>query len=490
MKLLEAQTDPLYNQLLFVHLIYSKKFDNISNIDNLEEVLLYLYSREYGKGLFETTKRVCDLIRSQLDDDFKTFALKHIQVLYLSRKDLRKLVYEGFTNSDDFIEFSNKDKSSWDKETKELTEIIDSLKKKNLNLAVLHLYILLNNHNQICALSAKFSAEGLQDQNNATFKFLDLILLHLTEVSDDKIYRDSLLEVLRVDSKKALLFMKKNVNNNKSIHNEILLLNLSDDRDFAYLKLEVLENQLKDEKTSLLEILEHLLVMLKFPDEVSTNNFMILYQTYLIENTFQGHKPITSWLGFLQAMRATTECKDFILLYLKTFELLNYLGTEDVKDQLDELLKFDTYSYFVCSFRSQDKIKSFFDFGDYYSAEFFSIYAKSPYPPEKYYVDVVPTIKPNAKEDLMIVFDHYKNLKYLNAMKHFVNTYGSFFTPHEILNMLPADFAVADVEEYFTNLFVDLESRKRQMVLKKIFSKQDVKLGNYIQSQMSKIDND
>lgn len=488
--LLEAETDPLYNQLLFLHLIYNKSFESITGIGSLEDVLLYLYSGDYGDELFEATKEVCDLIRPKLDEEFVTFALKHIRETYFNRKELQKLAYGKFTNSDEFIEFANKDKSSWKTETKELDDIIASLIQNNLNHAALHLYILLDNHDSICSLSTKFLSGEIKDESKTTFKYLELILLHLKDVSSDRIYRDSLLEVLRVDSKKALQYMRKNVTNHKSIHNEILLLNLSDDRDFAYLKLEVLENQYKDNKTTPLEILEHLLVMLKFPDEVATNNFMILYQTYLIENTFQGHRPVSSWLGFLQAIMGTTECKDFILLYLKSFELLNHLGVEKVKEQLDELLKIETYSYLVCSFTSDDKIKSFFDFGDYFAAEFYSIYGKSPYPPKRYYIEEQMTVKSGAKEDLITVFDYYRQQKYINAMKHFVNSYGSFFDPHEILNMLPSDFAVADAEEYFTKLFIELEGKQRLLTLKKIFNKQDAKMGNYIQSQMSKSDND
>ncbi|WEJ97127.1 hypothetical protein PSN45_004675 [Yamadazyma tenuis] len=454
--LLENETDPLYNELLFLYLVFNKEFAKLEAFADAtyQDLIICLYTGDEGKHAFyRGVERVIDVLRPHLDDHFRAFAFKSIQQTYLKshQLDLQLIAYSSFDTSTEFIDFVKKDTKSWNSPTDQLNSIIRDLESKNLHTAVLYSYILLKEDEKICSLSVKFLTGEYTDSHH--FQLTNLILDSLDKLEDPKIYRDALLEVLRVDSKRGISYIKKHVNGkHKKTHNEIIsqVNNLATDEDYAQLKLEVIENSYRDKSASAEELLEHLLGMLKSPNEVAVNNFGILYQTYLIENTFGTHKPISSWVGFLQSIMDTTECRNFIEIYLKTFEILNFTGTSHLSE-LEFVGDNSIYDFFRCCFTDDDKVSGLLDFRDYFSAEFYCIYGKPPYPPHKYYV--CEDLKPidGYKHLLQKVFHTYKTNENNQAIRHFINTYGGIYTPGEIIDMLPSNLSLAYVQDYFIN---------------------------------------
>lgn len=488
--------DVLFSHLMFLYHIYKKEYSKLSEIfnDSFEDLLLYLYheraSDNESSKLFSGVKSVADVLKGKLDNDWSLFAIQKIRDSYLQshKLKLQALAYSRFTNSQEFIDLCNKDKDSWKVETPNLTKIIQTLESQKLYLAVLHLYILLKNEESICFSASKFLTGEYQDEPQ--FDFVQLILSGLDHVKDSKAYRDLLLEVLRVDTKRGISYMKKNINGkyNKT-HNDILkqVYNLVNNEDFSHLKLEVLENGLKegDESISLEDLLDQLKEMLKNPNEMVTNNLIILYQTYLIENTYDSHKDVISWPNFLQTHKDSTECKDFIEIYLKAFELLNYKQLSI--EFLGELAENPIYEFFriCCSGSIETTVRSLIDFKDYYSAELTAIYGKVPYMSDRYYTNEESRLSEDAKSNLAIIFDHYKQNKMLPAIRHFVESYGSVFTPGEIIDMLPQDIPLSYIQKYFFSLFIDLETRQRKLIIKKLFNRQDSKFTNELYTDLN-----
>lgn len=488
--------DVVYKQLVFLYYLFRKDYTKLSEImdDNCQELLLYLYhtdsDNELKSTLYLGIKKVADMLKRKLDDDWKRFAVKQIRETYLNshKLALQSLAYSNFSSSQEFIDFAKKDKECWKVETPNLTKIVTNLESNNLYLAALHLYILLKNDEKICSLSAKFLTG--EYKNDITFDFVQLILNSLDKVKDAKTYRDILLEVLRAAPDKGIDYMKKNINGRyKNTHNDILkqVYDVVDNEDFSHLKLEVLENGLKsnDGNTSLDELLEHLLDMLRNPGESVVNNITILYQTYLIGNSYDSHKNIISWPNFLQTNMAATECKDFLEIYLKTFELLNY--KKPSIEALGSLAENPIYEFFriCCCGSTTDTVISLINYKDYFSAEFTAIYGKMPYTRTKYFVHEDLKAVDDIKSNLTIIFNHYKEHNILPAIRHFVNSYGTVFLPEEIIDMLPQDIPLSYIQQYFLNLFIDLETTQRKLIIKKLFNRQDAKFTNELYTDLT-----
>lgn len=487
---LENETDPLYNQLLFLYMVLNKEYTRLNSLldKSFDDIIVFLFTGEMGDlQFYNGVQTILNILRDKIDGEFKSFALQHIRTRYLTDHEHRfqHLAYSNFDSSEEFIEFSKKDKASWTEETTDIKNIIKKLESKKFYSAVLHLYILLGNSWQICHISQKFLSNEYHDSNS--YNFPDLILQNLGNVDDAAIYRDSLLEILRVEPKKGISYMKKHVNGKfKNTHDEILSQSqdLSSDEDFARLKLDVLEMNLREGNASTEELLNHILTMLQEPNEIASNNISILYQTYLIESNFISPKGATSWVSFLSAIKGGTECKEFIDLYLKAYELLNH--TELRPPSLQILKDIPTFEFFKCCFVDDSPITSLLDFKDYYSAEFFALYNKMPYLSPSYYVVPELVQASESKQNLSKVLDSYKASNYPQAIRHFINTYGSMYSPGEILDILPSEFSLAFAQDYLIDLFVGLESKHRFLALKKLLTKQEIKAKKQLYNDLTR----
>lgn len=461
-KLIDSD-DELYKQLRFLYLIHKKEYDSIEIDDTLLSILSYLNG---GEGsFFQGTQKIADLVKPKLDDDFNQFFIEQIRKQYLQthKLSLQKQAYSNLKNDEDFIDLVTKDKDSWRIKTPNLVNIIKNLESQQFYRAMLHAYTLLQDDENICVMAVAFLSGKYPGDDT---DYVEMILKSLDKVKDDKIYRDSLLEILRVDSSKGIAYMKKNVKGkHTATHSDIMkeMINLSKNEDFASLKLEILENTYKDGKGGLEEILDHLIEMLKYPNEVQSNNFMILFETFKIENTFDSHKNITSFVNYLQMIKDATECKEFIEIYLKAYELINYLNSDNYKQIID------MYPYFkVFDKEIEDIIKI-----DFFTAEFLAVHGKPPYPDEKYFVEEQLTDVLTAKNDLLKVFVHYKDTQDTLAMKHFIKMYENYFTANEIIDLLPSEMSLSIVQDYFINLFINIDSIQRKLIIRKIFNRQE-----------------
>lgn len=472
-----------------------------------------------------------DFIRSDILDteEFKLFGENFIKDTYLYGKimndvnlkvHLRKHIYNGFTKSDELISFAaQNDLESWKGLSKDesLNDLIKLFDKKGLKVATLYLYSLNPIfYEKVCYLSTGLMTGKIEDlsvetSGNPSFSIAnqnvdlpELIMKSVGKVEDSNLYRNSLLELLRVDPKRGVEFMKQNINGkHKETHSPILkeILDLAENEDFSNLKLEVLENSFVQtikndnsfDKYHFEELLSHLLDVIcssNYTNELTINNFMILYHTYKIENSFENQSHGTmSWIEFLQSIKDATECSKFIELYLKAFELLSHYTIEDlapIKTQLSSIVKSkpELFSFFDSIFLDTENLLSnLLAYGDYYSAEFYALFEIYPTPKHLFYFkNIQPTLEmdynDHQKDNLIKIFDNYKlsyqSNKNHNALSHFICIYGvTFFTPREMLSMLPEDISISCIQSYLEKLLINMETTQKKLTFKKTFSRQE-----------------
>lgn len=489
--------DPFYMQLCFMYHLFQRNYDKCKEIMNdiLFDLLLYLYDGRDENKFYSGTITMARDLKLKLDDSFTDYCFEEIQRTYLENHNLnlQTLAYSHLNSDKDVIEFINNDKDSWKIETSNLTNLIQQFDSQGLYGAKLHLYILLQDHERICLMSIAFLSDKLTTDQH--FDFVDLILKSLSKLKDPKIYRDSLLEILRVDSSKGIAYMKKNINgNHKNIHHEVMkeVNNLSHDKDFAKLKLDVLENDWKQNTGDIKDILLHLLEMLKQPTDSDVNNFMVLQNTYLLENTFENLNQVITWVDYLQMNKDATECAAFIEIYLKAYELLNLLNNDQLISSSNEMTSLmevvdePIYEYFKICFIEDNQIQGLLQLGDSKSAEYFAVYNKPPFARNPYYKNLRHIQSPQAKSNLLTIYDHYKTNNNFKALKSFIINYNKLYTASEIINMLPQDMSISFIQEYLIDLYINMETTQRKLIMKKIFYRQDSKLNKSLYADLNR----
>lgn len=513
-----------------------------------------LYLLDYGNRLLSTIlddievfvgiKQLIDLIKMlSLSNDDIFYSL--IKVSYSYREDLkladpaihalRSLVYKSQASDlDSLLDTIDSDKEFWKSSTD--TTVLQFLRENSHYYALLN--ILLVNLGtgedisvQICDMALKLLKQELSDcqcavldkQLKSSQHSVDLVAITFNELqhnfSDGDKYMKYLLEILKLFPAEGLEYLKNNKNSiHKSTHKTIMNEIDKSHRgqvDFSALKLEYLEASFQEEITENGEYGENTLdellleltnVYVNSENEVNSNNFFILRETYRLDHPLTDSQwPKPSWIQFLQINGIKSECQDFVILYLRIFELLlirqfhNQKPLDDFKQAKSLLL--DRYLRMVLEdMEAQDIMNQLVDFCDFSSAEFYALHHRLPYPTksslfpelEKSQLHFYTERSPGSiRDDLTHIFNRYMESDTelhgkILATRHIINSYGSeYFTPLEVLQLIPDFVPLAYVRDHILTILINSESTKRTAVLKKVLSRADYKLNERLVKELA-----
>ena len=421
---------------------------------------------------------------------------------------IRRAYYALFKlNEESIFFFQGKDKMNWSTFSHINSSIIDLWYSKGFIKTILQAYRSLKAADEekekeisekLCTLVIQLLSQEKGDSDISTELLVADTLADIkANPPDPSLYTKYLIEILKVDKIRGFEFMKKNNKQQyRSVHKTIMdeiSETYASESDFSLLKIEFLESTLRENKfkASLQDELAFEMAKLMSSSEFLVEeyriNFDILVQTYKIENSLTDSKwPKISWVDFLHLNSKSSECKDFVDIYLKVYELL--LVSTDLKKStpiLSELILNDElFSYYKFVNPDDTTVRLLLDYSDFESAEFVAVHRKLPFPKFHFYIEndsrrfdiVAPS---RIRDDLFTILKYY--LKEITsdplcifAIRHFISSFGnSFFTPSEILSYLPDHIPIAYLMDYLTEVIIDLQAANREVQLRKSISKAD-----------------
>lgn len=478
-------------------------------------------------------------------------------------EDVRKIFYSSFTTDDEALKFIEKDAKNWRDFSSLNQKIVESLLNKELLWAVLGIYeVLLSEKVSVsekyCSLIVRLLEVKMEEPSSTSrsSKPQSLIakcLEQLPNLTSEATYKKILLEILKFDQAVGFQYMRRNKTSKfKDCHQRIMKeISLTDAtaEDFSLLRIEYLEesyieainsSQEKSESGTslsslisllsplvglhqvLLHELERFITSTLFTEENSIN-FEILSKTFSLENSLNESKwPKISWIDYIQVNMTRSECKHFIGLYLKIYELLLVSDPKLVEEVVSLMVTCsDLFSFFEL-FREDSVIEKLISLGDYSTAEYYAVNGKFPLPKEPFYprtqhsrevsreesdkITVSHNKEPSyseksqdlsltrplnplnplnshrtfnqVKQDLQQIFDYYieqdvqKNFQ-TSGVQHFLAAYNGYFTAREILSMLPSNIPLAHVKGYLTWTLAELKTESRSQLMHKAISKVD-----------------
>lgn len=467
--------------------------------------------------------------------------------------DVRKIFYSSFKTDDEALKFiKEKDAKNWQDLSTLNQKIVDSLLKKELLWAVLGIYEVLLSEKVLvsekyCSLIVRLLELTMEEPSSKSQSLIAKCLEQLPNFTSEATYTKILLEILKFDQAAGFQYMKRNKTSKfKDCHQRIMReISLTDAtaEDFSLLRIEYLEESYMEaiaaslEKpesgdtslTSLISLLsplielhqvllhelERVLNSTLFTEENSIN-FEILSKTFSLENSLNESKwPKISWIDYIRVNMIRSECKHFISLYLKIYELLLVTDSNLVEEVVSLMIsRSELFSFFEL-FREDSVIEKLISLGDYSTAEYFAVNGKFPLPKEPFYPrtqyvrkesykitdsdnkepsfseksqDLSLTLPLNSqnshrpfhqvKQDLQQIFDYYieqdvqTNFQ-TSGVQHFLATYNGHFTASEILSMLPSNIPLAHVKGYLTWTLAELKTESRSQLMHKAISKVD-----------------
>ncbi|KAK6453646.1 uncharacterized protein RJT20DRAFT_137139 [Scheffersomyces xylosifermentans] len=436
---------------------------------------------------------------------------------------IRIIYYASFSKNESISSFlEEKDEGNWKKLTAVNQKIIDITEKKSLYRSLVNIYRLLKENDKLhfkelseklCGLTVQLLNNEKVDDDISKEALIEDTLKDLkANPPDESLYTRYLIEILKVDKVKGFNFMKSNnISRFKAIHKSIMdeiSENYASEVDFSLLKIEFLESSYKENISNIALQTELTLEMTKlmaspnFLTEEFKINFEILKQTFKIENNLtESQWPKISWIDFLHLNSRINECKDFIILYLKVYELL--LVSVQQEDQ--KATNFSIWSivesneifwYYGLILPKDGTLQQLLDFSDYNTAEFFAVNNKLKFPRNPYYFEEDPRQSgglsiPQRKDNLLVVLDFYlkelaNNPLSIFAIRHFISTFGnSFFSPSEILKLLPDHIPLSHISDYLTSVVIDIQANSRETLIMKSVSKADSVLSKQIYTDLA-----
>lgn len=336
---------------------------------------------------------------------------------------------------------------------------------------------------------------------------LVLIVFHQlrTNVEDSEDYTKKLLELLKLHPQRGLELLEANKGGRHKSSHRYILDELSKSHalssSFSTLKMDFIEQSFIEALDNGVDhglVDELLLEMLQYLQNNADSlhdefvNLQILVATFRVEDTLRDNQwPKLMWVEFLHIHGRQSECKSLCELYLKLYELMvikSLFGSD--LPQILELSDNEAMQYLQQIFhRDQNElIKYLLDNGDYSAAEWVAMYGKMPLPRKTIFTGLGDKIRQSyvlrapedIKDSVRLVIRNYLQTKdevaRHGSVRHLIDLFGrKYFTPTEILELLPSDFPVVDVCEYLSSVMVDLEADKTDSVLIKVMTKLDAK---------------
>lgn len=460
---------------------------------------------------------------------------------------IRSIWYEISVNdSESLIANIDTEAEMWKETNAHSDNILRNALDQHLYFGALHIYILRSSSKDsgksksahlISDLCLNLLKKELEDSKisldnsygatilSHTFNLPDIIFSQLkSEFDDSNDYTKYLLEMLRLFPQKGIDFLKANKNNaHKETHKQILkdISKSHDGTAFLNLKIEYLEagflEHLTNHETHSIQLLDELLIELlkcltgeELSSETNKINLGILQDTFRIENALSTLQwPKIAWIDYVRINGVRSECKDLIEVYLKVYELLLMRSFLPKEEMLKELkLSYETvwhdplFAYFrlACD-KEMDVLNALLMNCDFKSAEFFVIYQKLPLPSKTCYIHqgkaqvsnfYTENSRDSIKEAIERIVDYYALDKWdhqtrVTSISHVVASYGkAYFSPIEVLNLVPQYMPVAFVQEYLTSVLIDYEVMSRESILKKVLSRADAKFNERLYKDFEK----
>lgn len=396
----------------------------------------------------------------------------------------RKIYYNRFKSDEEALRFVNeKDKDNWNDESPLNQNIIETLLEKEFLGTVLTIYELLLK--QKVPVSEKYCLLVVRMlENDPQASLIHKCLEQLPKLSSESTYTKILLEILKIDQNAGFQYMKRNKSGKfKGSHQRIMReISPSDAtaEGFSLLRVEYLEESYREESLEHRELLDELVKIiispLMFTDE-NVINFEILIKAFSLENSLMESKwPKISWIDYLKLSMKRSECKHFISLYLRIYELLLIEKVDEVISTLTG--HSELFSFFEL-FREDEVVNKLISLCDYSTAEYYAMNGTLPIPKEPFYevkkedIELTPS---QVKESLQKVFNYYieqdiQSKFQSSGVQHFVAAYNGYFTAKEILEILPSNIPLIHVKDYLTWTLVDLKSENRSQMMHKGISK-------------------
>lgn len=351
--------------------------------------------------------------------------------------------------------------------------------------------------------------DGTATKDGFTIDLVDTIVTQLKEnCEDSEQYNKNLLELLKLFPKKGLAFLEANKNGkHKATHKHILeeYSKLHDlDAGFSSLKVEFIEQSLSDsikekedlDTTLVRELLTEQLEYLLRQHELFAEEYVnldILVSTFKFEQDLSsGHVPSIYLIDYLAIHGPRSQCKALVALYCKIYELLLCLclynePLPDVSFETNEAM-----SYLHTIFYEAERgncLDECLCRGDHRTADWLAVYEEAPMPKEPSYVSSLVSslnkryklrpeqdIKNSMKQMLESYLLYEDPLPRHEGVRHLVKVFGSYFSPPELLQLMPSDLPIAFLDDYLTDILVRTEIKKTDTDMIKILHRLDLKL--------------
>lgn len=351
--------------------------------------------------------------------------------------------------------------------------------------------------------------DGTATKDGFSIDLVDTIATQLKEnFEDSEQYNKNLLELLKLFPERGLAFLEANKNGkHKATHKHILeeYSKLHDlDAGFSSLKVEFIEQSFSDsikekgelDTTLVRELLTEQLEYLLLQHELFAEEYVnldILLSTFKFEHDLSnGHVPSIYLIDYLAIHGPRSQCKALIALYCKIYELLLCLclynePLPDVAFETNEAMKYlHTIFYEAQRGKCVDECLSR---GDHKTADWLAVHEEAPMPKEPSYVSSLVaslndryTLRPeqDIKSSMKQILESYllyeDPLPRHEGVKHLVKVFGSYFSPPELLQLMPSDLPIAFLDDYLTDVLVRTEIKKIDMDMIKILHRLDLKL--------------
>lgn len=447
---------------------------------------------------------------------------------------VRRHVYKSFTSSSEILNFIEEEEMLiWKEFDKypENREIFYDLQTNGYFLAIIYIAeialedpkqllenrtffenaILHTSLDLITKKSSDSSLDVLLQSKKYNFNLTQKVLNILSDVSDPKEYQKSLLELIEVSPAEGVNFIKRhNAPEKQSIHKhimDILALKKNEDYDFGAIRLEFLETSFIDDSNNQFlayELLQELTKKLNtdYDLEIVKNNFDIIRTTFSLECSLEYTIwPKVSWIDYIIIQSSKSEISDFLTWYVKVFELL--LLTKQFQDTQEKPhLDFSLFEYLNIVSSSKEAIsrnlEKLLEFNDFSAAEYYAIHGSFRVPLKPFYLakwnleeDLLEKVQPNLQQILLYYLKNLpNNHSSLEHMRHFVLSYGKeYFTPPEILGMLPDYTPIAFLASYIDDFIIGLNIEHEKTDMRKSLAKARLKELQQLESQLTVSEN-
>ncbi|KAF3990865.1 hypothetical protein FT663_01902 [Candidozyma haemuli var. vulneris] len=445
---------------------------------------------------------------------------------------LRVLIYRNLTDLKSTFDMIDSEAEIWVSGHASNSTILQGFDDKGWHLVKIHLQLLQQEKekdpsvvdstaNEITNIAFKLldkrveeegvsiSDEGIATKDNVSLDLVDIILTQLKEkFEDSELYNKKLLELLKLHPQRGLTFLESNKNGkHKATHRHILeeYSKLHDlDAGFSSLKLEFIEQSLfehiKEKKEidlkSVRELVDEQLEFLQSQNESFEEEYVnleILFASFKLENDLaEGHSARINWIDYLGIHGPRSECKTLVSIYTTLYELFICLCLH--QEELPSL-SFGTNQamvYLNSLFHETDRAKLLdecINNADHTTAYWLAIHEQPPFPRELSYVkSLAHSLKTNyktrpeddIKSSMKQILDTYlqfeKKLSRHEGMKRLVTVFGKYFSPPELLKLMPSDLPIAFLYEYLTDILVDEEANRIDSDMVKTFARLDSRL--------------